>query len=1581
MINDFNPKIYAELNPDLKLLTISELFDHYNNHGFYEKRLYKYNNLYLTNNLDNNNLDDNLDDNLPLDFNPKIYAELNPDLKLLTISELITHYINYGFYEKRLYKYDNFNLDNNPSNCLDDNLPLDFNPKIYAQLNLDLKLLSISELIKHYINYGFYEKRLYKYDNLPLDFDWQIYREIYDDLNDFTEEQAIIHYINNGLVEKREYNYTKLPQDFDWQIYLEINDDIVMHYNNLSKTQTIAHYLNYGYQEKRRYKHETINVLLPMEGRMPERQDIPLALGRMPERQDISIQNEIIINLDIPEQCNVIKKKINILLFIGYDNQSYLNFYKKMIKNIIINEKYIFKLYLIINYEADILHITNEFNDYLQSCNIQIFTSYVENYGADTLHYLNYILNNDHDYDFLIKLHTKRHSYWTYLLNSIFMNLDDLIDLFDTNNDIGIIGHNRYLQPLFFGLNEIYKKELNKMLTIVGIQQDINIDYLDILNTNIITNFTCEQSQKYLNYRPDLFYANFTHSDCFQHFNHHKNIELNHGGYNINDSNFIKFIAGTIFITRGSILQKIKDNYSKELIFYANKVEKIKYYPNFDHNGTIIRYTNLLEYFLQAIIYKFNYKVYGYDPTELLSNSLYLKNFSFQNIIIPVTNKPKILFISNELSKTGAPIILYKIIKSLIDIYDIYLLSYYGGDDVITFQELVGIDRVFIIYTEHRELGFSNFFELANICKKLCNDINPELVYINTVVNIYAIYGCYNKSRKIILHIHEANEEIINLYNDNLLVGYNFLKYVNHLITVNENLAKLFQNYCNTNIKQTIIYNDIHLHINNNLDKETFFKSKTSIIIDYKCKIIGGVGSIGFRKGFDIFIKLAELYSDFIFIWASNNNYDKELPKNMIIINCSSNDIYLFYKYIDILLFTSRSEAFPLAFWECLLANKYVLCSNKTIPLSKNIFDNCNIELLNGISCVELFIPFLNQILNNEINLIDYNNKINIAYISKICSNNIIKIQELIVLELGNITTINYELEYPEEYNLYNKLTIYNKLSGYNLQQDLLTCKFKDFNNSMNHLICNGLFEGRNGYKFPCLVKKRILFVLHELTLNGATKVGLDIANNLQTWFDVIIISWVPGPMINDYSFLNKPIIINYREYEHDIIKYLDRVEIAREIISELKPDLVYINSSVAHDFFHAACNLNIPNIYHNHEGTMGYECEIQGSQIPILNFCKYYKSKSLYYSPSPLTTDCMVRLLGIDKIKIKEFQMINFIAIDNLKNIPGSSIKINEKKIIGMVGHPSFRKGYDLFLELAKKHNEYTFCWVGCDIDSETLITDNLILVKQTLNPYIYIKQFDYFLCTSREDLFPIVLIESLYLNIPTLLLKSSISVWDIFARYGGLCYDGNANYDTFDNIINNLNVLENNIIRSYQIKQDYDIVNNIQFIINDIITLTDGLINDYKISDKYYFDDFYGYMTYDNKKMDLIINNYHNNHKQEFNYEIYKNKYQDLAISINSEEDYKYHWYQVGYKKRTMIKDDWKLYIAININILQDCIDSKEKFIEKNIDYKNIIYNFDTKKYINKHPDLLAAFKDDLEAGYNHFKNSGYLEGRLSY
>ena len=70
--------------------------------------------------------------------------------------------------------------------------------------------------------------------------------------------------------------------------------------------------------------------------------------------------------------------------------------------------------------------------------------------------------------------------------------------------------------------------------------------------------------------------------NCFKHFENEKNISLNHAAYIINKTNFIKFIAGTIFIQKSTVIQKIKNNYNNNYVWI------------FDSNDNIIVKSTLL---------------------------------------------------------------------------------------------------------------------------------------------------------------------------------------------------------------------------------------------------------------------------------------------------------------------------------------------------------------------------------------------------------------------------------------------------------------------------------------------------------------------------------------------------------------------------------------------------------------------------------------------------------------------------------------------------------------------------------------------------------------------------------------------------------------------------------------------------------------------------------------------------------------------------------------------------------------------------------------------------------------------------
>ena len=1294
-----------------------------------------------------------------------------------------------------------------------------------------------------------------------------------------------------------------------------------------------------------------------------------------------------------------LKKIILILLHIEYDN--FIDFYIKIINYIIHNIKFSFKIIITINENLEYLNIKNNVLNKIENLYLSINIT-KKNVGEDIKSYIDFILDNNDDYDYLIKMHDTKSAYSNFLLNSIFMNIEYLINIFENNSNIGIIGHYKYLKPLFYGLSKTYINKLNTILQKFNINENINIDYLNIQNNKYVpSKFSFNEVKKYLDYNKDLF-DNYSYKNLYKNFINKKKKNLCNTIYNINNEEYIKVIEGNIFIIKGIINKEIYKKYKTKLYFLKDKIEKNKNYDKYDNkNNKIFNYINSSEYILQSIIYNFGYKIFGIDNNDILSTSLYLKNYNLLNFsntifsqkseitkkeINPIISNKKILFISNELTNKNPSNLLRLIIEYLFKNYDIYLLSYKGGDQLIEFEKILGKNNIYIIYKNNEEYGFEHFFYLSNICKNICDKINPDIVYINTLQSVFGIYGSYNKIRNIILYIYETEQDIINLYNKNLIIGYDYLKYVNHLIFINENTYELFKNNSYYLPKYDIIYNDVNIDIiESNVTKEYFINIKDiDINIDFSKKIIGGAGSFSYNKGFDIFIKLANLYiNDFIFLWTTNTFYNNEfgkIPNNLFIINCDKKEMPIFYKIIDLFLHTSKYDNFPITYWESLLSKKYAIKSNITIKGNNNLFQDIITDELNEFSNINLYISFLDKIKHNNIDLNIYNNSINIEYIKELCNNNITKIEIIIKKYTYEKNNILINLKYPDEFTLYKKLNIPQRILSYGLNNNL---QFNNFNENLDHYIKYGFTNGYNLYKFPCLIKKRVLFVLDSLLDNEKTRTGLNIAYKLQQNFDIIIISWEDGLAINDYKFENKNIIIKYKYPEYNLINYLERVELAKNIINNLLPDLVYINSSKVHDFYHAASKLNIPNIYHNYEDLEEFENEFNNFEIPIKEFCKYYDIyNSIYYSYSNKTTQCMIQLLNVPYNKIREFQIVdlnNINILTNKINYENNKLNFKNKKrlLIGMYGLPTNDNGYNMFLELADIFKEYDFCWIGANIEKEIEISNNLILIRSINNSYLYIKEFDYFLFTCKEQLFPKILSISLYLNIPTFYVKSTNYSDDFFKKYGAISIDKKYNIDTFIEIINNLNeyILENKKnINIKNMENELSINTHINIIIDDIYRLTNGILRKNKI-DNYYYDEKYGYITYDFNEIDEIISKFHK--IDEYDYEIYKNKYNDLSIVLHTEEDYYNHWINVGYKNRNMNKDDWKLYIALNINLLKNKIDSKEELDDN---YKNIVFNFDIYKYINKYKDINESYKNDIVSLYNHFENFGCLEGKIS-
>ena len=267
---DFDWIFYVNYNTDLSTIkSEEEALEHYNTHGFKEKRICskeKYKN-----------------------FDWKFYLYVYDDLKdIRSEIEALRHYINYGIQEERYANVEPF-------------YNVDWNAYIKEDDLIHIK--TKKEAIKHYINIGKKENKILKkkinnkttrlndsadesgqnttiYQDNDVDqiteinnlrklmenIDWNVYiRENIDLTNIKSKEEAIKYFINycieRNIIKSNivsGWKYYIDYNDFDWKFYSSYYHDLSQ-LNFTDKDSAFSHYFNYGKQENRIYNIDFLN--------------------------------------------------------------------------------------------------------------------------------------------------------------------------------------------------------------------------------------------------------------------------------------------------------------------------------------------------------------------------------------------------------------------------------------------------------------------------------------------------------------------------------------------------------------------------------------------------------------------------------------------------------------------------------------------------------------------------------------------------------------------------------------------------------------------------------------------------------------------------------------------------------------------------------------------------------------------------------------------------------------------------------------------------------------------------------------------------------------------------------------------------------------------------------------------------------------------------------------------------------------------------------------------------------------------------------------------------------------------------
>jgi glycosyltransferase involved in cell wall biosynthesis len=127
----------------------------------------------------------------------------------------------------------------------------------------------------------------------------------------------------------------------------------------------------------------------------------------------------------------------------------------------------------------------------------------------------------------------------------------------------------------------------------------------------------------------------------------------------------------------------------------------------------------------------------------------------------------------------------------------------------------------------------------------------------------------------------------------------------------------------------------------------------------------------------------------------------------------------------------------------------------------------------------------------------------------------------------------------------------------------------------------------------------------------------------------------------------------------------------------------------------------------------------------------------------------------------------------------------LKDEFVVGGCGLTTWRKGADLFIQLAaainrlKPNNNIKLFWTGnngkefmnqYEYEEERLaITDKLFFIGQKSVPANYFQVFDVFALTSREDPFPLVVLEAASQNKPVICFENSGGIPELIANNKG--------------------------------------------------------------------------------------------------------------------------------------------------------------------------------------------------------------------
>lgn len=301
---------------------------------------------------------------------------------------------------------------------------------------------------------------------------------------------------------------------------------------------------------------------------------------------------------------------------------------------------------------------------------------------------------------------------------------------------------------------------------------------------------------------------------------------------------------------------------------------------------------------------------------------------------------------------------------------------------------------------------------------------------------------------------------------------------------------------------------------------------------------------------------------------------------------------------------------------------------------------------------------------------------------------------------------------------------------------------------------------------FPSFSDVDVLFVNHEETLTGAPRIVFEIAKRTAQRCNVVVVSKARGGMHREFvaAFGDKLI------HPGELINESDRHALAARTIDAVTPRCVYVNSIVSYEYALEAKRRGIPTIMHVHEIGAAFDRAIEKDYHNVFRDCA-----DTFIAASQATRDYLVEHMGCAPEAVEVvYEFVDGAAVRSAaarrkRFEVERELGISKKDVLVVaIGTFDRRKGADLFAKAAAKARrdglQARFAWIGRGphpyeglIETLRDCGDSLIHIPETPDPFPYLARADVFVLSSREDPFPLVVLEAMALGVPVIAFERS--------------------------------------------------------------------------------------------------------------------------------------------------------------------------------------------------------------------------------